>query len=155
MNFSSAEIWLSVGAAFPHVELTFEAEGEATVDKLHGFFKRDVRSGRDQRMKMIGHQNEGMQEELPLFTVVEDGFLQQFGRGRDLEEAVALRGHGGHEVGSGFLGRHPHLDRIDEVPVAKATVVASGIQGPEGPLPSVLFESRSASGVTASGSGLR
>ena len=100
-----------IEAAFPDIELTFEAEGEATFDKLHGFFERDVGSGGDDRVKMIGHENEGVQEEFSLSTIVEDGLLQQFCRGRDLEEAAALRGHGGDEVSSGLLGRGPHLDK--------------------------------------------
>jgi hypothetical protein len=72
-------------------------------------------------MEMVRHDDERVQEELSMTAIVENGLLQQFCCGRDLEEAAALRGHSSHEVGPGFLGSDLHWASIDEEPVAKAT----------------------------------
>ena len=118
-----------VEAAHPHIELAFQAEGEAALDELHRFFKRNIRSGRDQSVEMIRHDDERMQKKFPLTAIVEDGLLKQFRRGRDLKEAAALRCHSGNQIRPGFLWREPHLSSINERPVAKATFIASQHSG--------------------------
>ena len=94
-----------VEAAHPDIELAFQAEGEASLDELHGLFKRNIGRGRDQSVEMVRHDDEGVQEKSPLTAIVENGSLKQFRRGRDLEEAAALRCHGGDQIRPGFLGR--------------------------------------------------
>src|ERR1017187_2979540 len=113
-----------VETALPHVVLALQAEGEATLDELHRFFKRYISGGRDERMKMVRHDHDGMQEELSLTAIVEDCLLKQFGCCGDLKKAAALRGHGGYEIRPGFLRCESHLRSINERPVAKATSFA-------------------------------
>ena len=47
-----------VETARPHIQLTFQTEGEASLYELQGFFERDVWSGRDQSVKMVRHDDE-------------------------------------------------------------------------------------------------
>ena len=63
---------------------------------------------------MVGHDDVGVEEKSSLTAVVEDGLLQQFGGGGNLEETAALGCYGGDEIGPGFLRRKSHLGRIDE-----------------------------------------
>jgi len=114
-----------VEAAHPDIQLAFQAKGEASLDELHGLFERNIRSRRNQSMEMVGHDDERVQKKLPLIAVAEDGLLKQFCRGRDLEEAAALRRHSGDQIRSGFLWRELHLSSKNERPVAKATFFAS------------------------------
>jgi len=80
-------------------------------------------------MKMFRHDNEGMQEELSLTAIVEDGMLQQLRCSRDLKKVMALGRHSGNKVSSGFLSSETHLNSINERPVAKATYFASLYSG--------------------------
>lgn len=114
-----------VEATHPHVELAFETEGEATLDELHRLFKRNIRSRRDQSVKMVGHDDECMQEEFSLAAIVEDGPLKQLRRYRDLKKAAALRSYSGYQIRPGFLWCESHPDRINERPVAEAAPLAS------------------------------
>jgi len=113
-----------VEAAHPHVELALQAEGESALDELHRFFKRNIRSRRDQRVEMVGHDDEGVQEKSPLTAIVEDGLFKQFRRGRDLEKAAALRRDSGDQIRSSFLWGQAHVSRINERPVAKAIFIS-------------------------------
>jgi hypothetical protein len=74
---------------------------------------------------MVRHDDEGVQEELPLFVVVENGLLKQFGRGRDLKKSAAFGRHSSDQIRPSFLGRESHLSSINEKPVAKATFFTS------------------------------
>jgi len=44
-------------------------------------------------MKMVGHDNEGVEEKFSLVTIVEKSLLNQFRRGRDLKNMVAFGRH--------------------------------------------------------------
>ena len=101
-----------VKAAHPDVELAFEPKGEASLDVLHGFLERDIERGGEDGVEVVGHDDEGVQEESVLGVVVEDGGLQEFGVGSDLEETAALRGYGGDEVRAGFLRGETHVGRL-------------------------------------------
>ena len=101
-----------VEAAHPHIHLAFQAEGEASLDELHGFLKRNVRSRRDQSVEMVRHDHKRVQKEFPLAVIVEDGSLKQFRRGRDLKKAAAFRRNSGHEIRPSFLWRKPHFGSI-------------------------------------------
>jgi len=96
-------------------------------------FQRNIRSGCDQSVEMVRHDDERLQEEFSLTVIVEEGSLQQFRRGSDLKKASALRRHRGDQIRPSFLGREPHLSSIYERPVAKAILIASLNSGPEGP----------------------
>jgi len=74
---------------------------------------------------MVGHDDERMQEELPLAVLVEDGSLQQFRSSSDLKKAAAFSRHSGNQIRSSFLWCEPHLSSINERPVAKATLIAN------------------------------
>jgi hypothetical protein len=122
-----------IEAAHPHIQIALQAEGEAALNELHGFFQRNVLSGRDQRVEMLGHDDKGMQQESSLAAVIEDGFLQQFRCGANLEDTAPLRRHSGYEIRTSSLWRESHVGRINESPVAKAILVEACVQGPEGP----------------------
>lgn len=111
-------------AARPYIQLAFQAEGKTSLDELHGFFKRDLRSRRDESVEMVGHDHECVQKELPLTVIVENGSLEQFRCGRDLKKAATLRRRGGDWVCSSFSWGNPHVCRITEQPGAKATSLA-------------------------------
>jgi hypothetical protein len=123
-----------IEAAHPHAQLAFQAKGEAALDELHGLFKRNVWSWRNQNVEMVGHDDKGMQQESTLTAVIEDGLLQQFRGGGHLEDAAALCRHSGYEIRASFLWRGPHLGRVNERPVAEAILVEARTQGPERPL---------------------
>ena len=78
MNFSSVEIWLSLKLRI-HISCLL--------------FKRNIWRGCDQSMKMVGHDNEGVEEKFSLVTIVEKSLLNQFRRGRDLKNMVAFGRH--------------------------------------------------------------
>jgi len=122
-----------VEAAHPHIRLALQAERETALDELHGLFKRHIGGGRDQSVEMVRHDDECVQKEPSLAAIVEDGLQKQFRGGRDLKKAVALRGHSGDKIRSSFLRRESHIGSINEMPVAKATLLRAFIQGPEGP----------------------
>src|ERR1035437_10467804 len=58
-----------VEAAHPNLVLALQAEGEAALDALHRLFQRNIRSGCDQSVEMVWHDDECMQEELPLAVI--------------------------------------------------------------------------------------
>ena len=118
-----------VKAAHPHFRLGLQPEGEAALDELHGFFKRNIRSGRDQCVEMVRHDDVRVQEESPLAAIVEDGSLKQFRRGRDLKKAAPLRRNGGDKVRTSFLRCESHVGSINEEPVAKANFIECLIPG--------------------------
>jgi len=113
-----------VEAAHPHIVLALQAEGESALDELHRLLKRNIRSGRKQSVEMVGHDNERMQEKLPLTAVVKDRPLKQLRRCRDLKKASAFSRHGGNQIRPSFLRREPHLSSINEKPAAKAPFFA-------------------------------
>lgn len=114
-----------VEAAHPHVQLTFQPKRKAALDKLHGLFKRNFWSGRDQGMKVFWHDDECVQEESSLAAIFEDGSLKELRVGRHLKKAAALRRYSGHEVGAGFLRCQSHMRSISERPAAKAASIAN------------------------------
>ena len=109
-----------VEAAHPYIHLAFHLEGKPSFDELHGFFERDVWSRRDESVEMVSHDDEGMQVEFPLTSIVKDGLLKHLRGGSDLKKASALRRNGGDEIGSSLLWCKLHVGSITERPVAKA-----------------------------------
>jgi hypothetical protein len=84
-------------------------------------------------MKMVRHDDEGMQLVFVLIAIVEKRLLEKL-RGRcDLKEAPSLGRHSGDEIGSRLLRSKMHLGSINERPGAEAPFLWPGIQGPEGP----------------------
>ena len=84
-----------------------------------------------------------MQKESSLAAIFEDGWLKELRVGRDLEEAAALRRHGGDEVGARLLRRQSHLRSIEEKARGSSRFdLQTCIQGPEGPcsLPRAPFD---------------
>ena len=83
---------------------------------------------------MVGHDDEGVKLVAALVSVVGQGVEEQICGGFDLEEAAAVCGDGGGEVGAELLRRRErHLGRIKEGPGLKPLFICPLIQGPEGP----------------------
>jgi len=118
-----------VETASPHIEIALQAKGKAALNELHCFFQRYIRRGSNQSVEMLRHDNEGVQEKLPLSAVVENGLLKQSSRGRNLKEAAALRSHRGNEIRPSFLRCGAHQKSIQEKPVAKATLILNLCSG--------------------------
>lgn len=118
-----------VEAAHPHIELAFQAEREATLNELHRFLERDVGSGRDQSMEVVRHDHEGVQKEFSLASVVQDGSLKEFCRGRDLKESAPLSGYSGDQIRPSLLWRDSHRGSLNKRPVAKATYIVGPYSG--------------------------
>ena len=105
-----------VEASHPHIQFAFQAEGEASLDVLHGLFEGNIWSGCNQRVKMVRHNYECMQKEPSLAAIVEDSLLKQCCVGSDLKEPTALRGYSGDEVRASFLWSEPHMRSILQRP---------------------------------------
>ncbi len=84
-------------------------------------------------MKMIGHDDECMQQETALIAVVEKCRLQQFSISRDLKKPPPARGYTGHEVRADFLRSKVHGGSVLQRPAAKAVTLNTALRGPEGP----------------------
>ena len=80
-------------------------------------------------MKVIRHDDERVQKESSLASIVEDGSLKQFRGGGHPEEAAALRRDCGDKIRTSFLRCESHIGRINERPVAKATFNAEFYSG--------------------------
>ena len=65
-----------VEAAHPYIVLALQAERKAALDELHRFFQRNIRSGRNQSVEMLRHDDECVQEEFSLAAIVEEGALE-------------------------------------------------------------------------------
>jgi len=81
-----------IEASHPHIQFAFQAEREASLVELHGLFEGNLRSGCNQRVKMVRHNRECVQKEPSLAAIVEDRLLKQCCVGGDLKEPTALRG---------------------------------------------------------------
>lgn len=46
-----------VETSHPHIHLALQPKGITTLDELHSFLKRNLKSWRDQRVEMIRHDN--------------------------------------------------------------------------------------------------
>ena len=78
---------------------------------------------------MIRHDDERVQKESSLASIVEDGSLKQFRGGGHPEEAAALRRDCGDKIRTSFLRCESHIGRINEKPVAKATFISGLLPG--------------------------
>ena len=75
-NFSSVRIWLSLKLRIHTSCLLFKRNEKAALDELHRFFQRNIRSGRNQSVEMLRHDDECVQEEFSLAAIVEEGALE-------------------------------------------------------------------------------
>jgi len=113
----------------PYFELAFQSKGKASLDELQDLFERNIGSRSDDGVEVVRHNDERVQKEFPLTTIVENRLLKEFRRRSYLEKATALRGHGGDEIRAGFLRCQPHVGSINGGPVAKANLIASEVPG--------------------------
>jgi len=90
-------------APLPDGEAGGEAVGEASFDELHRTLEGDGLRG-EQEVEVVGHDDEGVEEVVAFAAVVLEGVEEEFGVGGDLEEAAAVVGGGGDEVGAGASG---------------------------------------------------
>jgi hypothetical protein len=87
-------------ASLPDGELRSEAMGEAAFDHAYGPFERDDLWRKDE-VDVIGHDDEGVEFVMAFVAVALEGFEEEFGVGRDLEETAAVVGRGGDEECAG------------------------------------------------------
>ncbi len=76
--------------------------GESAFDVLHGAFDGDHRVGCDEEMRVVRHDNEGVQMEVR--AIVLERFEEELGVAVDLKEAAALVAGCGDEECSGLRG---------------------------------------------------
>lgn len=76
-----------------------EAVGEAAFDEHDGSLEGDVLWG-EEEMEVVGHDDEGVKEEVAFLPVVLEGLEEEMGCGFDLEEAAAVPGDACDEVGA-------------------------------------------------------
>jgi hypothetical protein len=62
-----------------------QSERESSLDELNRSLQRYLSRRRNQRMKMVGHDHEIMQEISALFAIVEEDIDEQIGGGSALE----------------------------------------------------------------------
>lgn len=98
----------AVIAAFPYVELALKAKREASLDVLHRLFQRNIRGGSQQEMSVVGHDDERVQFQATLISLVLEDVEEEACILLDLKEASAGRGDGGDEVGAEFLRGERH-----------------------------------------------
>ena len=99
-------------AVFPNGHFGFETERESALDELDSLFDGDIRGRREDQVEMVGHENEGV-ELVALFGAVVAEELEQEVRVRvSLEEAAAIRGDGGEEVGAEVGREEFHAGRL-------------------------------------------
>jgi hypothetical protein len=111
-------------ASFPYFEGAFEMEGKSSLDELHGLFKRDVFSGRQEQVDVVGHDDVRVEFETALLTIVLKNAEEKFGVAFGLEEAAAIGGDGGREEGSDFLrGQRHRLSVMEEGPGLKPFLI--------------------------------
>jgi hypothetical protein len=67
----------------------FRAIGETPLDELQCFFQQDVRSRRQQKMEVMGHDDKVMQEKAPLLTILRQNIHQQLCYAIGLEKRAA------------------------------------------------------------------
>jgi hypothetical protein len=77
-----------------------EAEGEASFDELHGALEREIFGGCDERVEVIGHDHEVVQEIFVLGAVMKHGVDEKSGGGFASKESLALMGDGSDEEGT-------------------------------------------------------
>jgi hypothetical protein len=79
-----------------------EPERKPAFDQLQRAFKRNFRSGREEKVQMIGHDYELMQDIPHLLAIMEQHVHHQFGRLSMAEQGCALPGHSCNEECSIF-----------------------------------------------------
>jgi hypothetical protein len=100
-----------------------EAVGEASFDQAYGALEGDGLRG-DEEVNVIGHDDEGVEFIVAFGAVVLEGFEEELGVAVDLEEAAAVMGGAGDEVGAGAggAGRDRH-----------GVIVTAGTSGAKAP----------------------
>jgi hypothetical protein len=73
----------------------------AAFDELNRMLQSDGFGRGEQRVKMIGHQDETVEAITPLVSVAEQGFDKNLARWSNLEYGAAFPGTTGHEICSG------------------------------------------------------
>ena len=86
------------------------SERKTAFDVLDCLFQGNVRSWREQNMKVIRHYNEFMEQEFLLGSVILHYVEQQVGHGFGLKDCVAIERDRGYEKCSDFLSGEIHKE---------------------------------------------
>jgi len=81
----------------PYRRPRFKTVRESSFDELHGPLQSNLRRGREQRVDVIGHDDEFVQQKFSCIAIVRESFDQEAGRCLPPEDWTALRGDGGDE----------------------------------------------------------
>jgi len=104
MIFDTAkrETWL------PYAQFGFQPEGESSLDVLHGFFERDIFGRCNQKVDVVGHEDEGMEMIAAFFAIIAQCGEEKFGMRFDLKQPAAVCRVRGDKERPDFLrgGKH-------------------------------------------------
>ena len=98
----------------PHGRPGFQAIRKPSLDELHGPLQRNLRRGCQQRVHVIGHNDEFVKKKFPLIAIMRERFDQKPGHSVAPENRLAIRSYGRHEedtVGVHFEMVMPMGDR--------------------------------------------
>lgn len=84
-------------ARLPDGATIFQAIRESSFDELHGPFQRDFLRRTEQRVDVIGHDDEFMEQEFSSVAVVREGVYQESSSCFPAKDWTALDGDGGGE----------------------------------------------------------
>jgi hypothetical protein len=77
----------------PNRRTRFQSIRESPFDELHRPLQRDLRRGCQQRVHVIGHDDDFVQEILPFIAIVSEGFDQKTGDRVAPENGLAMSGN--------------------------------------------------------------
>jgi hypothetical protein len=99
----------------PHRQFCFQSKRKSTLYELYGTFQRHIAGRRDQKMQMIGHNHELVEEIPTLRAIIEEGLQQELCVRFESEQWVALRSHDRDEE----CAIRSHVYRL-RAPISKA-----------------------------------
>jgi hypothetical protein len=88
--------------------LVANGEGVAALDVLDALCCGLIFSRSDERVRVVGHDDEAVELEAAFGLMLEEGLDEEFGVGRALEVAMLLEGRDGDGVGALFLADGGH-----------------------------------------------
>ena len=84
-------------ARLPHGRPRFQPIRKSSLDELHDALEGNLRRGRQQRVDVIGHDDEFVEKEFSLIAIMRESFDQKTGCCLASEDWAALGGDGRNE----------------------------------------------------------